>query len=165
MSQTFIPGPDTARAYRDALACFGTGVTVITVATPDGPMGITANSFASVSLDPPLVLWSPAKGSRRYPAYIDASHFVVHILGVEQGSIADGFVAAADAFSELDWAPNDHGAPVIQGCLSHFECTTHAIHDAGDHSIVLGRVIRASHRAGKGLLFKQGQYGRFAPNG
>ena len=78
--QTFIPGPETARAFRDALGCFATGVTVVTTQTDRGPLGITANSFASLSLDPPLVLWAPALTSSRYQAFADAERFAIHVM-------------------------------------------------------------------------------------
>lgn len=161
VTDTFIPGPDNARAFRDALGCFSTGVTVVTCQTPSGPLGITANSFSSVSMDPPLVLWSPAKASRRYQPFIDARHFTIHIIGHEQGDIASGFARDGAAFDGLGWVVNAEGAPVIPGCLAHFECETAALHDAGDHTIIVGHVLRAARRHGEPLLFALGEYGRF----
>lgn len=164
MPDSFVPSPATARAYRDALSCFGTGITVVTTQTDDGPVGMTANSFASVSLDPPLVLWSPAKSSWRHDKFVAAKHFAVHILGVEQKDLAQAFAKDPFAFDQCVWAPSDNGTPLIENCLSNFECRTEAVHDAGDHSIIVGRVILAYHREGTGLMFKQGKFGRFEPN-
>lgn len=127
-------------------------------------MGMTANSFASVSLDPPLVLWSPAKSSWRHDQFVNATDFAVHILGVEQIELAQAFAKDPHAFDSCTWETSKNGVPVIQGCLSNFECRTEAVHDAGDHSIIVGRVLLASHRDGTGLMFKQGKFGRFEPS-
>lgn len=162
MTDSFTPGPESHRAFRDALGRFATGVTVVTTNTPEGPLGITVNSFASVSLDPPLVLWSPAKSSRRYRAFTEAEHFAIHVMADDQAAISGGFIREGAAFDRLDWAPSeDTGTPLIEGCLARFECARHAVHDAGDHAIVLGRVLSAAYREGKPLLFVAGQYGHF----
>lgn len=158
---TIIPGPDTERAYRDALGCFGTGITVITTQTENGPLGMTANSFASVSLDPPLVLWCAAKESHRYAAFAGAKSYVIHILAEDQRATALHFARSGDDFSAAEWHPGEDGAPVLHGCLARFECRQVAAHDAGDHTIIVGRVLRATHRPGSGLIHKSGQYGLF----
>lgn len=158
----FVPGPDTLRAYRDALGSFGTGVTVVTTMTESGPLAITANSFASVSLDPPLVLWCAAKSSARHAAFAAAEHYVIHVMSEDQQDLARHFARAGDEFDTVDWLNSTHGQPLLSGCLARFECTCVAVHDAGDHSIVVGRVNRAAHRKGAGLMFKSGQYGGFA---
>ncbi len=158
---TFTPGPDSARDFRDALGCYGTGVTVVTTMSPDGPMGMTANSFASVSLDPALVLWSPAKTSRRHTIFANASHFAIHIMAEDQDALARHFAQQGDGFGAVDWHLSEENLPILDGCLARFECATDAVHDGGDHSIIVGRVIRAAHRPGRGLIFKQGQYGGF----
>jgi flavin reductase (DIM6/NTAB) family NADH-FMN oxidoreductase RutF len=157
---TFVPGPGRKRAFRDALGRFATGVTVVTC-EGDGPLGITANSFTSVSLDPPLVLWSPARSSRRFNAFVEAEHFAVHVMGEEQADIALGFAMEGDAFDGLSVARNEEGVPIIHGCLARFECRTHARHDGGDHEIVVGAVLRASSSGGAPLIFAGGSYGRF----
>lgn len=161
MSEKIIPSPEMERAFRDALGAFATGVTVITTLSELGHVGITANSFSSVSLDPALVLWSVAKGSRRHHAFTDGGAFAIHVMAREQDQIAEGFSNNADAFDVADWSENPEGIRVIQGCLACFECTTEACHDAGDHTIVVGRVQRFSQRVGEPLLFSQGKYGRF----
>lgn len=159
----FEPKPDEARAFRDALGRFATGVTVVTCATEAGPVGMTANSFASVSLDPPLVLWSPAKSSSRFAHFTGADAFSIHILADTERDLAARFTRGGAGFDGLDWHLSPEGAPVIEGTLARFDCTRHAIHDGGDHAIVIGLVRRAALRAGAPLVFSQGHYGQFAP--
>lgn len=161
LTNSFDPALEDARAFRAALGRFGTGVTVVTCATPTGPLGITANSFASVSLDPPLVLWSPAKSSSRYPFFMAADHFAIHVVGDDQKDICQGFAREGDAFDRFDWETSPSGVPLLNGCLSRFECTTQAVHDGGDHSIVVARVTRVTTRDGSPLLFFGGSYGSF----
>ena len=157
----FTPGPDTARDFRTALGQFATGVTVVTCRSEAGPLGITANSFASVSLDPPLVLWSPAKASQRCAAFEAAEHFAIHVLADDQLALCRHFAKQGTSFRGLDWQQGLHGVPLIDGCLARFECTRHAVHDGGDHVIILGRVTAAAMRPGNPLLFAKGAYGRF----
>lgn len=158
---TFVPGPETVRAYRDALGAYGTGVGVVTIQTPRGPAAITVNSFTSVSMAPPLVLWCPAKTSLRHDAFTAAEHFAFHVVSEEQLPLAQRFARAGDDFDGVAWAPNPDGAPAIAGCLARFDCRHHARHDAGDHTIVIGEVLQVTARPGKGLLFKRGLYGGF----
>lgn len=158
----FDPAEADSRAFRDALGRFGTGVTVVTCMTATGPIGITANSFASLSLDPPLILWSPAKSSSRYPFFAAARNFAVHVVGAEQAALCQGFARDADIFDTLDWRRNDADVPLIEGCLSRFECTKVAEHDGGDHTIIVARVDRVTTRAGKPLMFYGGRYGTMA---
>ena len=161
LPQTFDPASGDTRAFRAALGQFGTGVTVVTCATADGPLGITANSFSSVSLDPPLVLWSPAKSSSRYPFFAAASHFAIHVIAADQFDLAADFARSGDAFGAHDWEDGAHGVPLLANCLARFECSQEALHDAGDHSIVVGRVSRVAMRDGVPLLFVGGRYGAF----
>ncbi|MEL7176311.1 MAG: flavin reductase family protein [Pseudomonadota bacterium] len=156
--QDFEPGPDTSRAFRDALGKFATGVTVITA---PGPCGITANSFSSVSLEPALVLWSLDKASTRFEVYHDCPHYAIHVMGVEQSDTAMGFAKSRSAFEGLNWHTGGHDVPLIENCLARFECTLEATHDAGDHLIQVGRVTRAQSRDGAPLIFAGGQFGRF----
>jgi flavin reductase (DIM6/NTAB) family NADH-FMN oxidoreductase RutF len=147
----FEPTPATARAFRDALGAFATGVTVITTPGPDGLVGITANSFASLSLDPPLVLWSPARSSRRFHLFADAARFSIHVLGAAQAELALHFTR--------------HPHPPAEGLgsvLARFDCARHAVHEGGDHAIVVGRVLRVWHRPGAPLVFHAGQFGGLA---
>lgn len=163
LPQSFDPADTDTRAFRDALGRFATGVTVVTCATNDGPLGITANSFASVSLDPPLVLWAPAKASSRYPFFAAADHFAIHVVGSDQADICNGFARTGDAFDQFDWETGAHGVPLLQNCLSRFECTKTAEHDGGDHTIVVARVTRVTTRIGEPLMFFGGKFGGFTP--
>lgn len=147
----FVPGPETHRAFRDALGAFATGVTVVTTLGPDGPVGITANSFASLSLDPPLVLWSPARSSRRFPLFAEAERFVINILAADQHEIARHF-------TRLPELPHGGLGPVV----ARFDCARHAVHEGGDHAIIVGRVLNAWHAGGAPLVFHAGRFGGFA---
>jgi flavin reductase (DIM6/NTAB) family NADH-FMN oxidoreductase RutF len=157
LSTDFDPTLDQ-RALRNALGSFATGVTIVTTHSDDGPIGITANSFASVSLDPPLVLWSPARSSKRFGYFETASRFAVHVLGLDQRGICDGFTQGKSAFDGLDWTAGNQGTPLINGCLARFECETHATHEGGDHLIIVGRVTGASARVGAPLMFQGGNF-------
>ena len=162
MAETsFIPGPDTSRAYRDALGSFGTGVTVVTTQTERGPLAITVNSFTSVSLEPPLLLWCPARASLRHDAFVSAANFAIHVMAEDQLGLAKHFAANGEDFSAAAWQPNALGAPALEGVLARFDCCEFAAHPAGDHTIVIGEVASVTTRPGKGLIFKRGQYGGF----
>ena len=156
------PGADQTRAFRDALGRFATGVTVVTCASAAGPVGITANSFTSVSLDPPLVLWSIARSSSRFAAFASAPAFAIHVLGVEERDLAARFTRGGAGFDGLDWSFDAAGTPVIAGTLARFDCRLHAAHDGGDHLILIGAVGTASLREGAPLVFAQGHFGQFA---
>ena len=162
----FEPTADHRAALRRAFGCFGTGVTIVTMATKDGPLGLTANSFSSVSLEPPMVLWSPARDSRRHDAFAEATHFCIHVLGADQLDLALHFATQGSGFDQFDWAPGPMDVPTLGGCLATFHCATHRVHPAGDHSVILGEVIEVSQDqdARAGLLFDQGRFGRFTPN-
>lgn len=162
---SFIPGPSTARAFRDALGCFGTGVTVVTTMTTSGPAAITANSFTSVSLDPPLVLWCLANDSQRYDAFSQAQDYAIHIMAEDQRETALSFARNGLDFSNAEWKPGLNGVPNLSHTLARFDCRVLQRHLAGDHLIIVGNVDQAMHRPGKGLMFKHGQFGDFAPRG
>lgn len=157
----FTPGADTQRQFRSAMGQFATGVTVVTAQTPTGPIGMTANSFSGVSLEPALVLWCPAKSSSRYAFFTAAAHFAIHVMGADHEAIATGFAKSGQAFDGLDVTLNTQGVPLLGDCLARFECSTHQIHDAGDHAIMLGRVTSAAFREGEALVFCQGKFGAF----
>jgi flavin reductase (DIM6/NTAB) family NADH-FMN oxidoreductase RutF len=147
------------RELRDALGRFPTGVTVVTTMTPRGPLGITANSFASVSLAPPLVLWSPARKSRRFPAFEAASHFAIHVLSVGQRSLAERFSLPGDGFAGVDYTAGFGESPLLAGCVARFECRHAAGYDGGDHLIVVGEVLRLEQADLTPLLYFRGSYG------
>lgn len=165
MDSLFHPSPENSRALRDALGSFATGVTVITTASPSGPMGFTANSFASVSLDPPLVLWSPARASQRFAIFAEAQFFTIHVLGLEQSALASRFLRGGAGFDGLEPEITPEGCPALPGALARFDCQHHASHDGGDHLIIVGRVLRAATRDGAPLVFSRGAYGGFTHGG
>jgi 4-hydroxyphenylacetate 3-hydroxylase, reductase component len=143
---------------RGAMGRFATGVTVVTTMTPDGPLGMTVNSFASVSLDPPLVLWSPARRSLRFPAFEAADFFAIHVLAVDQKDLAEAFALSGDAFEHLETAAGEGGTPLLSNCAARFECRHAAGHDGGDHLIVVGEVLRIEEREVAPLLYHRGGY-------
>ena len=146
------------RELRNALGRFATGVTVVTTMSATGPLGITANSFASVSLAPPLILWSPARKSRRFPAFEAASHFAVHVLSAGQQALAEWFSGPAEGLGDLSFAPGIGAAPLFEGCTARFECRHEAGYDGGDHLIVVGEVLRLSQADLPPLIYHRGRY-------
>jgi flavin reductase (DIM6/NTAB) family NADH-FMN oxidoreductase RutF len=157
----FEPTAANQRLFRDGLGRFASGVTIVTAATPDGIIGMTANSFSSVSMEPPLVLWCPAKGSSRFEYFARAKHFAIHVLSADQEELAFAFARSGTAFDGLNVDITEQGVPVFGNCLARFVCDTHALHDAGDHAIMVGRVTSAGFRDGDPLIFSQGRFGRF----
>jgi flavin reductase (DIM6/NTAB) family NADH-FMN oxidoreductase RutF/DNA-binding MarR family transcriptional regulator len=148
------------KAFRRTLGQFATGVTVIATEQDGQPVGVTANSFSSLSLDPPLILWSIARTSRSFAAFSAASHFCVSILGEHQIDVSQKLSSAReDKFSGVSWQPGIGGSPMITGAIATLECSAFAVQDGGDHIILIGRVLRHKRHAGKALLYAQGQYG------
>ena len=151
------------RTLRDALGCFATGVTVVTCLDGGGkPVGLTVNSFTSVSLDPPLLLVCIAKAAASAAAFLETRHFAVNVLQTGQQPASIRFSTRhEDRFGPNDWSPGELGAPVLKQSLGVFECEAHAVHDAGDHHILLGKVIKATFDAGLDpLLYFRGRYRR-----
>jgi flavin reductase (DIM6/NTAB) family NADH-FMN oxidoreductase RutF len=146
------------RQLRDAMGRFVTGVTVVTTMTPGGPLGITANSFASVSLDPPLVLWSPARRSSRFPAFEAASHFAIHVLARGQQALAEHFARFGGEFERFGYVPGLGEAPLLEGCTARFECRHAAQFDGGDHLICVGEVLRIVEAEREPLIYFRGGY-------
>ncbi len=160
-------GPDgefDAREFRLALGDFPTGVTVVTALAPDGsPVGMTVSSFNSVSLDPPLVLWSVARAAHSFDPFSEAGHFCVHILSEGQQDLSQRFATPfADKFDGLDVVSGLGGAPIFDDCVARFECATWQRYDGGDHLIILGRVERFRRWRRRPLLFTGGVYGLVA---
>lgn len=163
LGETVItPTADNTRAYRNALGRFATGVTVVTTHGSEGPVGMTVNSFASVSLEPPLVLWSLSKSSGRFTPFREAEHYAIHVLDEHQGFMATEFARNAEALNHCDWFKGNGQTPLINNTLARFECRTIAQHDAGDHVIIVGEVERVTAREGSPLVFAGGQFGGFA---
>ncbi|MDF1722178.1 MAG: flavin reductase family protein [Minwuia sp.] len=153
----------TPREIRDAMGCFATGITVITALDADGRhVGLTANSFNSVSLDPPLVLFSLDRRANCVDAFRTDLGFAVNVLGEEQQAVSNHFASKADdkfADLEFDWQVGGNGCALLDGAIASFECVTDALHDGGDHVIVVGRVTRLNRVEGASpLLYFQGQY-------
>ncbi len=157
---TFDPSTD-ADSFRGALGTFVTGVTVVTTDSAEGPVAIVANSFASVSLDPPLVLWSPAKASKRFEHFAGSRRFAVHVLAADQRDVCAAIIKSKTAIKDVPTHRSHCGMPIIEGALATFECNLESTHDAGDHVIVVGRVMKAHHRGGDPLVFHAGKYGQF----
>jgi flavin reductase (DIM6/NTAB) family NADH-FMN oxidoreductase RutF len=145
---------------RRALGRFATGVTVVTTRAADGsPVGLTVNSFSSVSLDPPLVLWSLQRRAPSLDSFTRAGWFAVNVLGAQQSDLSRHFATShPDKFAAIDYAPGLGGCPLLTESLAHFECSVEHTVAGGDHVIFIGRVVRAAHRDGEPLIFSAGQY-------
>jgi flavin reductase (DIM6/NTAB) family NADH-FMN oxidoreductase RutF len=155
----------TQRELRDAFGSFATGVTVITAVREDGePIGITANSMTSVSLDPPLLLWCIALTSSSTALFKLDTPFAVHVLAHEQRDLALHFARKNRAKFDVDrhWRTNPH-PPHIADVLCRFDCRVHALHPGGDHLIVVGEVTRLALQPGAPLTFHAGRFGALEP--
>lgn len=156
--------PAAERAFRAALGAFATGVTIITARAPHGFVGFTANSFNSVSLDPPLVIWSLSLRSRSLAAFEAAGRYAVNVLGSDQIALARRFSRPhLDRFAGVTFRLDGTGAPLIEGCVAWLECRHHALHPAGDHMLFIGEVFAAAHRAAPPLLWHGGRFRVTAP--
>ena len=151
------------RDFRTALGTYATGVTIITAVAADGrPYGLTCNSFASVSLNPPLVLWSLGMFSQGLSVFQNASHFVVNVLGASQQALASRFAKSAeDRFVGVEWTPGLGNAPVLADSVANFQCRAANRYYGGDHIIFLGAVEAYTYTRQQPLLFARGGYGRF----
>ncbi len=154
-----------AREFRAALGCFATGVTVITACSASGQrVGLTVNSFSSVSLDPPLVLWNLSIHAPSLPVFRDAGHFAVNVLSADQRDLAEHFARRADdKFTDTDFGMRDGlgGAPLLDGVSAVFECRNAERYYGGDHVIFLGEVERFNYTETEPLVFSRGSYGVF----
>lgn len=148
------------RQLRTALGRFATGVTIVTCADAEGRfVGLTANSFNSLSLEPPLVLWSLRQTSPSLPAFLAAPRFAVNVLAEAQVDLSRRFAApVVDRFAEGAWALGEHGAPVLAGCAAVFECERVSEQPAGDHRLFIGRVLACTESALPPLVFQGGHY-------
>jgi len=153
-------GPITAeRQFRNALAQFATGVTIITARAIHGFVGFTGNSFNSVSLDPPLVIWSLARQSRSLAAFQAAERYAVNVLASDQVALARRFSRPhLDRFAGVAFRLDESGAPLIEGCTAWLECRHHALHPTGDHMLFIGEVVAASYRSVPPLLWHGGAF-------
>jgi flavin reductase (DIM6/NTAB) family NADH-FMN oxidoreductase RutF len=154
--------PIDPRDFRSALGSYATGVTIITAAADGKPYGLTCNSFASVSLNPPLVLWSLVLYSSSLSVFQNASHFAVNVLGASQQALANKFAKSSDdKFTGVDWTPGLGNAPLLVESVANFQCRAVNRYYGGDHVIFLGAVEAYSYNRKEPLLFARGGYGRF----
>ena len=146
--------------FRTALGSFATGVTIVTTLGVDGAdVGVTANSFNSVSLDPPMILWSLGKNALSRPAFAAAEYFAVHILATEQQALSDRFAKRGiDKFAGLDLERGPGGVPLLEGCAARFKCRTAYRYEGGDHDIIVGEVVEFDHFNVTPLIFHSGKY-------
>lgn len=147
--------------FRSALGMFATGVTIVTARAAGGDLiGLTANSFNSVSLEPPLVLWSLARAAASLPAFSAGSHYAINVLAADQKTLAERFaLKGADRWTGVPFVEGAGGAPLIAGAAASFECFNRSRYEEGDHVIFVGEVERCTHRAGATpLLFHGGRF-------
>jgi flavin reductase (DIM6/NTAB) family NADH-FMN oxidoreductase RutF len=151
------------RDFRNALGTYATGVTIITAVAPDGkPYGLTCNSFASVSLNPPLVLWSLGMFSQGLSIFQNASHFAINVLGASQQALATKFATSSpDKFAGVEWKHGLGNAPILADNVANFQCRAADRYYGGDHVIFLGAVEAYAYNRQQPLLFARGGYGRF----
>ncbi|WP_255437815.1 flavin reductase family protein [Comamonas flocculans] len=150
--------PPAPRALRDALGMFATGVTIVTTLAPDGgPIGLTVNSFNSVSLEPPLVLWSLSHNAASLALFSEATHYVVNVLGVHQRELAVRFATRGPKrWDDVAWQPGHTGMPVLGGAIAVFECANRSRYPEGDHTILVGQVLHCGHSAHEAPLLYHG---------
>jgi len=157
------PLPPDAASYRTVLGHFATGVVIVTAIDGDEPVGMAANSFTSVSLEPPLVLFCAAKSSSTWPRIQTSGKWAANFLDEAGEEVCRLFAQkGADRFARVAYTPGRTGSPILEDALAFVDCETIAQHDAGDHVIVVGRVIELGYQPeGKPLLFYRGGYGRY----
>ncbi len=163
VSDTLLPphSAPSAQALRSALALFATGVTIVTTRAADGSaIGLTANSFNSVSLTPPLVLWSLGTKAGSLQAFLQAKHYAIHVLSVEQQPLAERFASKLDdRFAGVSFNEGLGGVPILSGCAAVFQCTNRSQYPEGDHVILVGEVLACQHDAASSpLLFHGGKF-------
>jgi flavin reductase (DIM6/NTAB) family NADH-FMN oxidoreductase RutF len=161
--QAVDPEFDTQH-FRAALSQFATGVTIITTRDQDGSFfGLTASSFNSVSLTPPLVLWSLGQKSRSMPLFAENSHYVINVLAADQAELAERFASRLDdRFSGVDFSLSQNGLPILGGVSAWFECHNRSRHPEGDHVIFVGEVERCGFAEGQPLVYQASQFGTLA---
>ena len=149
------------RVMRDVLGHFASGVTVVTAMTAEGPVGFTCQSFSSLSLEPPLVAFAPARTSRTWPQLREAGRFCVNVLSEEQSELSRQFArSGTDKYAGVGWSPSPHGSPRLDGAVAWIDSELWAEYDGGDHVIVVARVLDLGADAARTpLLFHRGAYG------
>jgi 3-hydroxy-9,10-secoandrosta-1,3,5(10)-triene-9,17-dione monooxygenase reductase component len=154
-----------SRAFRDALGVYPTGLTIVTAVNGEGAdVGVTANSFCSVSLAPPMVLWCLGRSSRAFGAFMAARYFAIHVLANDQDALAIRFSRQdVDRFAALQCERGAGGVALIDGCAARLECRAAAQHDGGDHMILVGEVVRFEHWGREPLVVNRGRFARLSP--
>ena len=158
MVTEFKPNKGNTSILRDAFSRFVSGVTIVTTNSSKGPVGITANSFSSLSLSPPLVLWSPYMGSKRFPFFKKAEKFAIHVLSAMLENLCHDFSKSPFAFENTEITFNKFKVPLIENCLARFECKKKAVYPGGDHIIVVGEIENVQMRKGSALTFFAGRF-------
>ena len=160
-----MSGPLDPQTMREVMGHFASGVTVVTAVTDAGPIGFTCQSFSSLSLEPPLVAFAPARTSRTWPRLRDVGRFCVNVLAEDQSHLSAAFArSGVDKFAGVPWRPSRHGSPVLGGVVAWIDCTLWAEYDGGDHTIVAARVLDlGADPDRRPLLFHRGAYGRAEP--
>lgn len=159
------PPQSDKRAYRRALGAFATGVCVVTADTSEGPLGITVNSFTSVSLDPPLILWCLDEASDRWPAFAAADRFAVHVLNAEGQPDSERFAWGICRLEADEYVADPDGPPLMPHAVARFVCSTADRIQMGDHMVIVGRVESFESAPGDALVFYKGRYGRAEGHG
>ncbi len=150
------------RSFRNALGGFPTGIVVVTAGEGSNLRGITVNSFTSVSLEPPLILWCIAKSSRRYDLFTNATEFTVSVLSEDGRAAAEVIAAGEGELAGVALEACETGPAAIAGAVAVFECSREVLHDGGDHVIIVGRVHNFRQRDGAPLTFLRGRYGKIS---
>jgi 3-hydroxy-9,10-secoandrosta-1,3,5(10)-triene-9,17-dione monooxygenase reductase component len=150
--------------FKDAMSRFATGVTIVSGLEDGQPVGFTCQSFVSLSIDPPFVAVAPARTSTSWPRIATAGSFCVNVLGEHQQEVCQGFaVSGGDKFVGVDWHPAPvTGAPVIEGSLAWVDCHVELVHDAGDHELIIGKVLDLGSGEGSPLLFYRREFATVA---
>ena len=146
-----------SKEFRSAMGCFITGVTVVSANDNNRLIGVTANSFSSVSLEPPLVLWSLSKRSRKHPTMTRVKNYAINILANNQKEVAKKFSKSEEPFTGTDFYVSELGVPIIKNSVAVLECEQHVVYDGGDHSIILGLVTSFNESKLDPLTFFKGQ--------
>ena len=155
-------GPLDRARFREVLGHFASGVTIVTGLEDGVPVGFTCQAFSSLSLEPPLITIAPARTSTSWPRIRGAGRFCVNILEAAQESLARSFAeAGADKFAGIGWSPGAVGAPRLEGSLAWIDCELEAVHEGGDHELVVARVIELVTGSGAPLVFYRGGFGGF----
>ena len=160
MSQPPVTHQDFTRAFRDALGMFATGITVVTTRAPSGEaIGLTVNSFNSVSLDPPLVVWSLSRKLASLPVFEACEYYAVNVLAEDQQQLSQLFATRSDdKFAGLDIDDGLYGVPLLKGCCARFECRNTTRHEGGDHVVFISEVVRFDREDRAPLIYHSGAY-------